>query len=82
MPKELVVTALGNRIQYATTNGRGLITGKREDVTDEAVRAVFEYFMRDFNVKKSKGEVKEFVGISFEGLGSLKYFPPEDNQSE
>ena len=77
MPKGLIVTALGNQIEYVTHNGKGLITGKRENVTDDAIKVVFEHMMREFNTEKSKGGTKEFFGYSFEGFGTLKYFPPE-----
>lgn len=78
LPKGLVVTALGNQIEYVTHNGKGLITGKRENVTDEAIRAVFEHMMRNFKVEKVKDETKSYVGYEFEGFGTLKYFPPEE----
>lgn len=73
MPKELIVTALGNRIEYATTNGKGLITGKREDITDNAINAVATHFMKSFNEKNPNG--KGF-GINFGEHGSLMYLRP------
>lgn len=50
--KQLVYTMFGNRIIYATTNGRGLITGKKHDITDDAVLCVFRKMMD----LKAKGE--------------------------
>ena len=73
MVKELVVTALGNRIEYATTNGNGLITGKREDITEQAVNAVFAYFKSEFERKNVEG--KGF-GTSFGEHGRLMYLKP------
>jgi len=70
MPKEIVVTAIGNRIEYATTNGKGLITGKREDITDQAINAVFMYLKKEFERKNPDG--KGF-GTGFGIEGSLMY---------
>lgn len=70
MPKEIIVTGLGNRIEYATTNGKGLITGKREDITDVCINAVFEHLMREFGRKNPTG--KGF-GTSFGDEGKLMY---------
>lgn len=78
MPKGLVVTALGNQIEYVTHNGKGLITGKRENVTDMAIQAVFEHMMREFNSAKRADETKEFFGYEIPGHGTLKYFPPKE----
>lgn len=73
MPKQIVVTALGNRIEYATTNGNGLITGKREDITDDAIKAVFQHLMAEHK-RNNKGD--ESFGYGFEGLGEIHYHPP------
>jgi hypothetical protein len=75
MPKQIVVTALGNKIEYATTNGKGLITGKREDVTDEAIKAVFQH-LKEEHKRNNKDE--ESFGYGFEGLGEIHYHPPKD----
>ncbi|WEG18603.1 hypothetical protein PQ478_08975 [Alkalihalophilus pseudofirmus] len=74
MPKQIVVTALGNRIEYATTNGKGLITGKREDITDETIGAVFQHLMEEY--KRNNKEGKSF-GYGYEGLGEIHYHPPK-----
>lgn len=74
MPKEVVVTGLGNRIEYATTNGKGLITGQREDITDACIKAVFQHLMTEHK-RNNKGS-KSF-GYGFEGLGEIHYHPPE-----
>lgn len=76
MPKQIVVTGLGNRIEYATTNGKGLITGKREDVTDECIAAVFQHLKTEFIRKE---DVKEYSGYRFGDLGEIRFYPhPED----
>lgn len=74
MPKEIVVTAMGNKIEYATTNGNGLITGKREDITDSCIRAVFQHLMEEHK-RNNRGD-KSF-GYEFEGLGEIHYHPPK-----
>lgn len=74
MPKQIVVTALGNRIEYATTNGKGLITGKREDITDECIAAVFQHMKREHEIH-NKGD--ESFGYGFEGLGEIHFHPPK-----
>lgn len=75
MPKQIVVTGIGNRIEYATTNGKGLITGKREDITDDAIKAVFQHMMEEHRRAK-KGE--ESFGYGFKGLGEIHFHPPVD----
>lgn len=73
MPKEIVVTGIGNRIEYATTNGKGLITGKREDITEQAVQAVFAYLKTEHERKNKEG--KGF-GRNFGEYGSLMFLKP------
>lgn len=44
--KKLVTTPITNTIWWATVNEeKGMITGKREDVTDNAISAVFEHLI-------------------------------------
>ena len=44
--KKLVTTPLSNTIWWATVNEeKGMITGNKEDVTDNAVDAVFQHLM-------------------------------------
>jgi DNA helicase IV len=74
MSKQIVVTALGNRIEYATTNGKGLITGKREDITDEAIKAVFQHLMGEH---KAHDRGQKSFGYVFEGLGEIHYHSPK-----
>lgn len=78
MVKQIIVTGLGNRIKYATTNGEGTITGKTEDITDSCVDAVFQHLMIEYKRELKKGnEIKEY-GFEYKGLGKLLYIPKED----
>lgn len=44
--KKLVTTPITNTIWWATVNEeKGMITGKREDVTDNAIQAVLDHFI-------------------------------------
>lgn len=73
MSKEIVVTGLGNRIEYATTDGKGLITGKREDITEAAIVAVFTHLKTEFDRKHSEGKA---LGRNFDEHGKLMYLAP------
>lgn len=85
MPKEIVVTGLGNRIEYATTNGRGLVTGKREDITDKAIEAVFVHLMAEKGRRNPEGKA---FGKRYGDEGSVLYVAPgvklvwEDEENE
>lgn len=79
MPKGLVVTGLGNRIEWATHNDKGLITGKRQDVTDEAIRVVFQHLQAEH--KRNNRGSKSF-GYGFEGLGEIHFHPPANKKEE
>lgn len=50
--KRMMVTDITHTIYYGNVKDMGNKTyqqiGKREDVTDEAIRAVFEWFMKNF----------------------------------
>lgn len=83
MPKEIVITALGNRIEYATTNGKGLITGKREDITKAAINAVFTHLKTEHERNNKDGIG---YGHMFNDHGRLMYLAPgakvvRDNES-
>lgn len=55
----------------AKSKGNGLMEWtKKEDVTDDAIRAVFEWFMNN-----SKAEGGKAYQISFGGFGTLTYDP-------
>jgi hypothetical protein len=75
MPKEIVVTGLGNKIEYATTNGKGLITGKREDITDQCINAVYAHLKTEFDRSKKS---KEKFGYKFSDGGKLMYIHPTE----
>lgn len=77
MPKQIVVTGLSNRIEYATTNGKGLITGKREDITDDAIKAVFQH-LKEEHRRNKKGS--ESFGYGFKGLGEIHFHPPKESE--
>lgn len=46
---------------------------KKEDVTDDAIRAVFEWFRNN-----SKNENGKIYQISYKGFGTLSYNPNEE----
>lgn len=73
MPKEVVLTALGNRIEYATTDGKGLITGERKDITDEAISAVYAHLKNEHGSKNKDGKG---YGVKFEDGSRLLYIAP------
>lgn len=73
MPKQIVVTAIGNTIEYATTDGKGLITGKREDITQDAINAVFAHLKTKFERENTEGKG---IGTSFGEHGRLMYLAP------
>jgi hypothetical protein len=75
MPKEVVVTGLTNKIEYATTNGKGLITGKREDITDQCLNAVYVHLQSEF---KRDEKAKDKFGYKYADGGKLVYIPPEN----
>lgn len=56
MPKEIIVSAIGNRIEYATTNGKGLITGERKDITEQAIDAVFAHLKTEHERHNANGK--------------------------
>lgn len=75
MPKGLVVTGIGNRIEWATHNGKGVITGTRVDVTDAAIKAVFQHLQEEH--KRSGKSGTQSYGYEFEGIGELHFHPPK-----
>lgn len=74
MPKEIVLTGLRNRIEYATTNGKGLITGKREDITDSCLDAVYAHLKTEFN--RNEKHAEQF-GYQYADGGQLVYIAPK-----
>ena len=74
--KGLVVTGITNKIEYATHNGKGLITGKREDVTKEAIKAVMQQMDTAHKRKKwDNGVVGEYFAYKIDGFGELRFYP-------
>lgn len=50
MSKRIMVGSVDNRIWYGEVKNRGrfyTMPGKREDVTDDAIRAVFEWMLQN-----------------------------------
>lgn len=67
--KQFAISGLTNRIYYGTAkeldNGRIKFTGKKEDVTDEVLKAAFEWFLNEV-VEKKKEIAIQFSDIPFE----------------
>ena len=62
------VSPITNTIYIGKLNkAETMWVGKKEDVTDEAVKAVFEWF------RGNSTEEKPIYQISFEGFGTLTY---------
>lgn len=72
--KEVVITGLANQIEYATTNGKGLITGKREVITEPAINAVFSHFKTEYERKNEGGKA---FGRNYKEHGRLLYLAPD-----
>lgn len=59
MAKGFGVSPITNTIYYGTQNKeKHMWTGNKEDVTDEAIAAVYEWFMG--NMEDSEGEKAEY----------------------
>lgn len=74
MPKEIVLTGIGNRIENATTNGKGIITGKREDITDQCIDAVYAHLKTAYERSEKPTDRH---GYLFKDGGKLMYIAPE-----
>lgn len=78
MPKGLVLTALTNRIEYATykedSSGLLLITGKREDVTSDALKCVVHHLKNLYEQSDTSKERGYIVG-QIEGVGEIRFYP-------
>lgn len=81
MSRKIVLrtSALGNRIYAGTLskNNPNVMNDSKVDVTDDAIRAVFEHLMTEHK-RENKG-LSSF-GYEFEGFGEIHFFPP-DNQT-
>mgnify|MGYP003302598959 CR=1 FL=1 len=68
MAKGFGVSPITNRIYYGTQNKeKGMWTGKKDDVTDEVVAAVFQWFMgiMDYEEKLEEYSIT-YPGTSFD----------------
>lgn len=68
--KKLMVSPLTGKIYLASVkdmgNGNFLSTGKQEDYTDEAIRAVFEWFMHHIETSENaNGYTIRFKGVPY-----------------
>ncbi len=74
---KLRVSGLGNKIYAGTMSSKDprVMNDSKKDVTDEAVRAVFQHMMNEHK-RKDKGE--DSYGLGFEGMGEIHYFPPKE----
>ncbi|WP_296011988.1 hypothetical protein [uncultured Treponema sp.] len=66
--KQFAVSGLSNRIYYGTSKplggGRFKFTGKKEDVTDDVLAVVFEWFMDQMSEKEEFSI--QFPNVDFE----------------
>jgi len=81
MPTGLVNNALSNNIEWATHNGKGLITGKRKDVTDEAIKIMFSHMMTAYK-RHDKAKEKGYFGYKSDGIGELRFYPEKAEEQE
>lgn len=79
MAKGLVVTGITNKIEWATHNGKGLITGKREDVTQEAIKAVMEH-MNIAHDRSEKAKDRGYSAYNVDGFGQLRFYPAKGEE--
>jgi len=68
--KRLMVSPLTGKIYLTSVkdigNGNFLSTGKQEDYTDEAIRAVFEWFMHQIkNAENANGYTIRYKGVPY-----------------
>jgi len=76
--KKLLVSEVTNTIYIGNAkdlgNGNWEMIGKKEDFTDEAIAAVFDWFMRNFK----KNEPNNAYEIRYEGLSYVLRMVKED----
>lgn len=61
MSKRMVVGSIDNRIWYGNVKDNGTyytMPGKREDVTDEAIRAVFEWMLQNLHENADSFQIR------------------------
>lgn len=59
--KRLMVGSIDNRIWYGEVKDRGTfytMPGKREDVTDDAIRAVFEWMLQNLKDTNTSFQIR------------------------
>ena len=83
--KRLMVSPLTGKIYLTSVkdmgNGNFLSTGKQEDYTDEAIRAVFEWFMHQIkNAENANGYTIRYKGIPY--VLSMTAENPKQKESE
>ena len=69
---QITNTIYAGNTRISKKDGEELWT-KKEDVTDDAIRAVFEWFMNN-----SKNDGDNIYQISYKGFGTLSYNPNEE----
>jgi hypothetical protein len=74
----LRVSGIANRIYAGTISKKNpnIMNDSKKDVTDEAIKAVFQHLMEEHK-RSSKGT--ESFGYGFVGLGEIHYHPPKSN---
>lgn len=77
MATGLVNNAITNKIEWATHNGKGFITGKRKDVTDEAIKIMFSHMMNAYE-RHDRAVEMGYFSYSIEGIGELRFIPSDE----
>lgn len=79
MAKELVNSFMANRIYLANMNKNGMMSDSgRRDMTEEAVKAVFQHMNGEYKKKLKDDSEAEGITFSIEGFGSLRFEPEND----
>lgn len=77
MSRKIVLrtSMIGNRIYAGTVKKSDprMLNDSKVDVTDEAIKAVFQHLMEEHK-RHNKG--KESFGYGYEGLGEIHFHPP------
>ena len=80
MAKGFGVSPLTNTIYYGTINKeKHMFTGKKEDVTDDVLRAAFEWFMR--NMEGNEEYSITFPSTEFELVMRRKQVGEQNEQT-
>lgn len=85
MPKGLVLTALTNRIEYATfqkdKSGLVIISGNREDVTNDAIKCVMHHLSNLYATSEDSKE-RGYIRARLDGLGEMRFYPENKGDYE